>query len=219
MEQYRNLCQKMMIAKQKKTKEKANKPYKITLPHGDSWVMVFPVIPKEIQMDENLFEDIWNLHPKEKGKGIIMGKEIEFPRWQESYGQAYSFTGMTHKAHKIKHTFMKSILEWVCNDSQKKYKQILVNWYENGNHYIGPHSDDEKQLVKKSAIYSFSFGQERDFVIKSKDKTYRKVVKMPHNSLLVMCGEMQKYYKHSVPKRALSKCPKKRINITMRLFE
>jgi len=77
--------------------------------------------------------------------------------------------------------------------------------------------DDEPGLVKNSAIYSFSFGQARDFVVKSKDKTFRKVFKMVDNSLIIMGGEMQKYYKHSVPKRSVKKCAKTRINMTMRL--
>ena len=40
---------------------------------------------------------------------------------------------------------------------------------------------------------------------------------MPNNSLIIMGGEMQKYYKHSVPKRSVKKVAKTRINMTMRL--
>ena len=72
--------------------------------------------------------------------------------------------------HTLQIKYLKKILKWVNKHSGLSYKQILCNWYENGNHYIGPHSDDETQLVKNSAIYSFSFGQERDFVIKSKKR-------------------------------------------------
>jgi len=193
-------------------------PYKITLPHGDSWVWVFPTIPEDIRIDDSTFERLWNSHPEKKGEGIIMGRTVEFPRWQQSYGQGYSFTGMHHSALPITDPYMTQLLEWVCTHSGEPYKQILVNWYSDGNHYIGPHSDDERQLVPGSSIYSFSYGQERDFVIKSKDGTYRNVITMPNNSLLIMGGDMQKYYKHSVPKRALSKCADKRINITFRLF-
>jgi hypothetical protein len=31
----------------------------------------------------------------------MFGKVIEFPRWQASFGQAYSFTGVSHTANKI----------------------------------------------------------------------------------------------------------------------
>jgi alkylated DNA repair dioxygenase AlkB len=42
---------------------------------------------------------------------------------------------------------------------------------------------------------------------------------MKNNSLIIMEGEMQKRYKHEVPKRSLSKAPLPRINITFRLFK
>jgi alkylated DNA repair dioxygenase AlkB len=194
-------------------------PYTITLPHGDSWVRVYPTIPDGIKVCEKTYEQLWNLHPEEYGEGVIFGKVTKFPRWQQSYGQGYSFTGMMHEALPVEDPYMVKLLNWVQEDSGLPYKQVLINWYQDGNHYIGPHSDDEKQLVPQSAIYSFSYGQKRDFVIKSKDGSYRKVISMPNNSLIIMGGEMQKYYKHSVPKRALSTCPKSRINITFRLFE
>lgn len=104
------------------------------------------------------------------------------------------------------------------NPVLKEYQQLLINWYQDGDHYIGPHSDDESQLVKNSAIYSFSFGQTRDFVIKSKELDYKMVLELTNNSLIIMGGEIQKYYTHQVPKRSIKKCPNRRINITSRLF-
>lgn len=198
---------------------------KIELPHGESWIIVIPSIDESIQMLDELYEEIWNMHPTERPTGKIMGKTIEFPRWHETYGQTYKFVGHEKEAQPIEHPYLKKIKKWVRNHSKvmtgkkQKYRQILVNWYENGGDYIGFHTDNEKKLKDNSAIYSFSFGQERDFIVKSMDKTYKQKFSMPNNSLIIMGGEMQKYYKHSVPKRALSKCSKSRINITMRLFE
>lgn len=44
-----------------------------------------------------------------------------------------------------------------CNenndDSKCEYNGILVNYYDGPEHYIGYHSDDEKELVKNSDIY------------------------------------------------------------------
>lgn len=188
-------------------------------PDKKSFLVVYPCIPKDIRVNASLFEELWNLHPMEKGKVKMAGKLVDTPRWQQSYGQSYYFSNMLHAALPIEHVYLQKLLKWVCHDSGNPYKMILLNWYESGDHYISGHSDDETQMVPNSAIYSFSFGQERDFVVKSKQGSFRKVFSMRNNSLIVMGGEMQKHYTHAVPKRALSKCPNRRINITMRLFK
>ena len=194
------------------------------LPHGDSWIWVIPKIDERIRMTEAEYQEIWNVRPQNRPKGKMFGKEITFPRWHTTYGQTYKFNGMDEEAQDITtHPYFKKIMKWVRGHSgilygkRQAYRQLLVNWYGNGDDYIGPHSDDEPGLVKNSAIYSFSFGQARDFVVKSKDGEFRKVFKMTNNSLIIMGGEMQKYYKHSVPKRSVKKCAKTRINMTMRL--
>jgi alkylated DNA repair dioxygenase AlkB len=188
----------------------------IKLPHGNSSISFINEIPKNIQISKTEFEALWNSHPEEYGSGIIFGKEIAFPRWTQSFGKTYKFTGTDHKSVPIDNEFLKKLLKWVNEDSGCEYNQILINWYKDGNHYIGAHSDSTAQLVPNSSIYSFSFGAKRDFIIESKDKKYKERVVVEHNSLLIMEGEMQKWYKHSVPKQP--KIKDKRINITFRLF-
>ncbi len=195
------------------------KPTKILLPHGQSWVEIFEHIPEKIQMNKIIFERIWNQHPSNYAEGFMFGREMAFPRWDQSYGQDYTYSGKIHKSVPIEDDYLVAVIEWVCFHSGKKYKSMLINWYQDGNHYIGPHSDLEKNIVKNSSIYSFSYGQDRDFVIISKDKTYKKKICMTDGSLIIMAGEMQKYYKHCVPKRSISTCPGRRINITFRLFD
>ena len=52
-----------------------------------------------------------------------------------------------------------------------RLNELLVNWYRDGSDYIGPHSDDERELVKGAGIYCISYGATRDFVLcKKKDK-------------------------------------------------
>ena len=195
----------------------------IKLDQGDSWYKVGNS-PKEIKLSKTEYQELWKMHPKDLGKVKICGRVIDTPRYQESYGESYYYTGINHPAKEINHPakeinhpFLDKLLKWVRNDSGKNYTQMLINWYVDGNHYIGPHSDDTRQLEPNSAIYSFSFGQTRDFVIQSKDKTFRKVIPVKNNMILVMGGEMQKYYKHSVPKR--KNATMSRINITFRLFK
>lgn len=96
---------------------------------------------------------------------------------------------------------------------------MLINWYDDGNHYIGKHSDDEKQIVPGSNIYSFSFGSSnRIFRIRDKYNKLRPFIdlEMPHGTLIIMGGDMQKGYTHEVPKS--KKVKDRRINVTFRRF-
>lgn len=190
----------------------------IKLKEGNSYIEIFNEIPECYRLDEKEFERLWNIHPDEKGKVKIMGKEIETPRWQHSYGVPYNFSGMVHEALPLVDPFLLKLQWMVEKYSDKKYAQCLINWYQDGTHYIGKHSDDEKQLVPGTNIYSFSFGPEgeRDIIFKSKKTDEKHKIFMPHNSLLVMGGETNKYYTHEVPKRANKG---KRINVTFRCFK
>jgi alkylated DNA repair dioxygenase AlkB len=196
---------------------------KVDLP-GNSWYKFYKKIPKDLRLDTDGFENLWDEHPLAYGKVVIYGRELDTPRWQQPYGRDYSFSHSEHKSKPIEHPHLVKILEWVKKDSGLPYNGILLNWYSSGEHHIGKHSDDERQLVRQTPIYSFSYGQERDFIISSKPKTEYQLednikVSLPNNSLIIMGGEMQSHYHHSVPKRALSKCPDRRINVTVRLFK
>jgi len=190
---------------------------KIKLPEGDSWIENIN-LPESLFCTEKIFSELLALKPKERGKVVVFGKEFDVPRWQKAFGSDYYFSGMNHESEPVTHPFLLSLIEFVQKHSGKPYKAMLINWYLTGKEYISEHSDNENQLVKNSSIYSFSFGAKRDFVIKSKkDKKYRIVIPLDNNSVIIMGGEMQKYYKHGVPKRL--KVTKPRINVTMRLYE
>jgi hypothetical protein len=97
--------------------------------------------------------------------------------------------------------------------------------YEDKKHCIGWHSDNEKQLIPGAPIYSFSFGATRRFLVKSKIKKDDKLAfVMTNNSLVVMGGNTQQQYVHSVPrlgKREERNTPSmvgRRINVTFRFF-
>lgn len=200
------------------------------LKEGDTWVKFYKSIPAEVSLPmpgSDIFNKYWNEHPLDRP--LFMGHP--YPRYQQNYGFDYHYAGTTHKAKPIDSfpdDFLNKVLLW-SNNHMKENKfygpeenkdlelnSLLINWYDEG-HYIGPHSDNERCLVKTMPIYSFSFGCSRDFVlhpkVKGREKTY---VFLPHNSLLIMGGTCQETHKHSVPKRKHSG---KRINITIRSFK
>ncbi|KAL4585974.1 hypothetical protein LXL04_010602 [Taraxacum kok-saghyz] len=49
-----------------------------------------------------------------------------------------------------------------------QFNSLLLNRYNNGNDYVGWHSDDEKLYGNTPEIASISFGCERDFLLKKR---------------------------------------------------
>lgn len=184
---------------------------------GNNSLIIYGSLPTNIVYD---FEELWNLHPNELGKLIIYGKEINAPRWFQNYIKNYFYTGVIHQGIELPHQF-KQFLNWANSLNYGIFNQVLVNWYQNGHHYIGKHSDNEPIIKKNSAIMSISLGAKRIFRIRDKKTNIIvKDIEMNNNSYIIMIGEMQKYFTHEVPKINGKKGEQigKRINITMRQF-
>ena len=204
--------------RQKETFPLRLKKYKLS--KGCSSLTVCDKIPKELRVNNTIFEELWDLHPSKRDRCMMFGKEVVTPRWCQSYGKNYNFAGKQHVALSTNtHPYIEKLSHWLKKYMGNQHNQILFNWYGNGKDYIGFHADDEKDIVEKSTIYSFSFGQERDFFVLAKDRSEKCVIKVKNNSFLSMDGDIQTFYKHSIPKRALSTCPGRRINITFRLLK
>jgi alkylated DNA repair dioxygenase AlkB len=117
--------------------------------------------------------------------------------------------------------FLRRVTEACSNTS---YNFCLVNYYASGNDSISYHSDDERFLGTNPAIASFSLGARRDFLMRHKPpkdgepKLETKDIKLPLSSgdMVLMRGETQSNWLHSIPKRKGTEADKGRINITFR---
>lgn len=175
-------------------------------------------LPEEITPD---FQELWEQHPQEKGKVLIYGKYRETPRWHQSYLRTYQFSGQHLGDTRDPPKSVKKILDFINLNEEVKYNQVLVNWYLNGTNYIGSHSDDERQLIKYSNIFSLSLGETRKF--RMRNKKTKKIVKdlnLGDRDIVVMGGTTQKEFKHEIVKIQGKKALAvgKRINITFRKF-
>ena len=173
-------------------------------------------------LSEDQYQTLWNSHPAERNEVFVFNKIHKVPRWQQAYGRSYKFSGNTAAALPITETLGK-YLDWANGNEKNKGRVgglngILVNWYEDGEHHISWHSDDESQLVEEAPIYTISLGATRTFKTREK-KNKRNVTshELKNNDFLIMGGEFQKHYQHQVPKR--KKCKHSRISITIRKFE
>ena len=179
-----------------------------------SWVLQGK-LPDDVEFN---FETLWNTKPEELGSIMMYGKRVTTPRWTQSYGKSYRFSGTEHTAKPLPAVFQ-PFLDWANTLGYGDFHQTLVNHY-GPMHWIGPHRDNEGQLVPGSPIISISLGAERTFVIRDyQNKKIVKDLKMPDKSYLVMGGEMQKRYTHEVPKIKNAPAVDRRINITFRQFK
>jgi len=176
-------------------------------------------IPKELANID--FDMLWDLHPEEHGKVKIGGKEIDVPRWQQVYLQDYRFSGMNHKKKDLPKEF-EPFYEYAKTVFDKRYNQLVINWYKDGKHYIGAHSDNETELIKNSSILSISLGETRTFRIRSSETgEIIKDFELQSGTFFVMGGNFQKKYTHEIVKVMGEKGAKlgRRINLTYRMFD
>lgn len=95
---------------------------------------------------------------------------------------------------------LRELLIYVNDKFDASFNGILINKYENGEEYIGKHSDDEKGLQANCGVIAMSFGAIRKFRIRDK-VTGVIVLDVPteSNKIIQMAGNFQKEFTHEIP--------------------
>lgn len=179
-------------------------------------------LPKYLrEYSDKVFDELWNCHPQDQGVVRMFGKLTKVPRFQQPYMKSYKFSGVNHQAIDLPDKF-NPYLEWINKQKYHKYNGVLVNYYRNGDDYIGRHSDNESELAKGVPIVSISLGKTRTFRLRDKEnnESIIKDIKMPNNTYLIMAGKkFQTTIKHEVIKEKYNEDEdNRRINITFRVF-
>lgn len=145
----------------------------------------------------------------------LFGKKIPIPRLNAWYGdKPYSYSG-TQFAAKPLTAELAAIKQEVEKISQLTFNSVLINWYRDGQDCMGWHSDDEASLGKSPQIASVSLGQCRRFLLREKkDHSNKRTINLENGSLLLMLGETQSQWQHSLPRS--TKPMEDRINLTFR---
>lgn len=195
---------------------------------GKSWVLV---VQGYMRCPSDAFEEAWAIKPDQRPHGTIMGKSVAFPRYTQAYGHEYSFAGQT--ATSLPHEDMPPILQryhasLFVGKCAGMRNGTLVNFYDaQDNDYIGPHSDDERHLVKNAPIFSLTLCDSpthyRRFRLcpkKNQSSTKTITVALKNGDLLVMGGTCQSTHKHEImkPTKHVNESHGRRINVTDRLF-
>jgi alkylated DNA repair dioxygenase AlkB len=189
---------------------------------SDSWI---EVDEDSLKFNKEDVKELMELCPKTKNQIKIYGKTLDIPRFEQLFGsENYTYSGVERIANPNIPTLVEKCLTLVKEKyPQHEWNGALVNWYLDGSHYIGSHSDSERGLKNGAPIVSFSFGGERTFRIKRKKKqesgecSIEKKDVITKNGLMIsMMGKMQQEYKHEITKTKKKVLP--RINITIRSF-
>jgi alkylated DNA repair dioxygenase AlkB len=142
------------------------------------------------------------------------GREIPIPRLTAWYGdKPYTYSGMRLEPSPWTPTLL-SLKSAVEKEANHSFNSALLNLYRDGKDSVGWHSDDEKELGRNPVIASISFGGTRDFKLKHKYENLKETIELTNGSLLIMRGETQHYWQHSIPKTTKKVVP--RINLTFR---
>jgi alkylated DNA repair dioxygenase AlkB len=129
------------------------------------------------------------------GKTAIQHRSIGFFS-DTSIG--YYYSNKLEKSKKLTKN-LKILLEKINKYFDTNYNGILINKYNDGNDYIGSHSDDETCL-DKNGVVCMSYGAVRKFRIRDKI-TNKVVIDIPTltNNIIQMSGDFQKEFKHEIP--------------------
>eukprot|EP00049_Salpingoeca_infusionum_P027444 m.32350 g.32350 ORF g.32350 m.32350 type:complete len:217 (-) comp9510_c0_seq1:121-771(-) len=181
---------------------------------------------KAVPCTKQQFQDMWDTHPAEPWCIKMYGRSIPCPRFTALYGPdsrlKYSFSGNTMSANQSIPPLVQFCFDWAKDHYPlHTWNGALVNWYSDGSSYIGPHSDDVRDLEPGVPILGFSFGGERVFRLKKKLPSIKGVTKRDvttlHGSVIAMCGACQQEYTHEVVKTKRQVSP--RISVTVRSFK
>ena len=179
-------------------------------------------IPNFISYSESkkLYDDLVNNQNWMQGTYKMFGKPVKTPRllWamrNESFDvpSSYNVTG-----NSIYSELVDKLKKKIENRTKHELNYAQLNYYRDGQDYIGWHSDSE--VKKGDLIASISLGAERKFSLRHKDYKTNKDIpkynfKLGNGSLLLMdYNTANKYWKHCLPK--MKNVSEGRINITFR---
>ena len=151
-----------------------------------------------------------------EGEIKLFGKNIKIPRLQSWYadeGCNYKYSGKMLRRNNW-HPVLLKIKQNIETVSGEQFNSVLANLYRDGSDSMGWHSDDESSIKQDTSIASVSFGEQRPIFFKHKTDDISFSIDQSHGSLIIMNGETQKFWKHSIKKS--KKLMKPRINLTFR---
>ena len=177
-------------------------------------------LPSALRLGDAQFEALWARHPAVFHQVRLFGRTVNVPRWSETYGRDYRFSGTVQRAAPVP-----ELLARCKAHVDARLNGLLVNWYDGTlGHKIGAHRDDEQELVAGAPIVTISFGERRTFRLRrwrgeNKDRDgdrQRHDIEVTDGSVLVLPYATNMAFTHEVP--ASKRQAGRRISVTVRAF-
>jgi len=147
---------------------------------------------------------------------VVLGKHVLVPRlvcWHGEAGAVYRYSGVEHEPRPWTPT-LRTIRGHVTKTCGVAFNTVLGNLYRDGADSMGWHADNEPELGPEPVIASLSLGATRLFKLRHNRSKQTMDIRLTSGSLLLMCGPLQSYWRHAVPKTKQAVGP--RINLTFR---
>jgi alkylated DNA repair dioxygenase AlkB len=166
---------------------------------------------------DNYFRQLESEIEWEQKEIRLFGKLIPQPRlmaWHGDEGITYQYSNLKLIAKPWTPTLiqLRNIIE---ENLGHEFNAVFLNYYRNGHDYMGWHRDNEKVLGLQPLIVSVSVGAKRIFKFRHyHNKTLVRKFELENGSLMIMKGDTQNHWSHSLPKAL--KIKQARINLTFR---
>ena len=175
--------------------------------------------PAGLDSDSKLLDHFIRKTPWRQEDISLFGVTRPQPRliaWYGDPGAVYTYSGISHDPlpWTARLLELRSAIEGLCDMT---FNSVLLNYYRDGMDSMGLHADDEPELGDRPVIASYSLGARRRmyFRHKARRELPTQSLDLPHDSLLVMSGTTQEYWKHGI--RRTSRPCGPRVNLTFRL--
>ena len=146
----------------------------------------------------------------------MFGSKYRAPRltaWYANSGCSYHYSG-TSRPGEPWTDCLAGTCALIKRQLRHPFNFMLANRYRSGSDHVGWHSDNERDMGVRPVIASLSLGASRVFRVRPKSGGKSMGWLLQHGSLLVMWGDSQSLFKHSVPRTAQS--AGERVNLTFR---
>lgn len=153
---------------------------------------------------------------------MMFGRAVPVPRQVAFFadkGVSYRYSGRNHLGTGWPDwlTDYRVQAERLCLQS---FNSVLLNYYADGDEYMGWHSDDEIELGPAPRIAMYSIGAAREFMFREKrglkKSSQKHTLTVESGSWLIMDPPSQALWQHCLPKRKAIQSP--RISLTFRLI-
>lgn len=185
----------------------------LELPGG--YALELAALPERLRAEGETFERLWGLHPPQRPRLTLSGRSVTLPRWQQAYGRDYRFSGSVSRALPVPDA-LQPYLAWARTAIDSRLNGLLLNWYADGEDYIGPHSDDTRDLQSDSPIVTIALGAERVFRLHPRGGGRRVDLLLASGRAVILSWGTNRAFKHSVPRSR--RVADRRMSITLRAF-